>query len=286
MSIQNLKKGDKGEEVVKLQSLLNKTGAMLDPDGDFGPGTERGVKYAQDVAGVPVTGIADSAFQTWLDSLAKPFKQLDTNGVAFIAREETGGLAYYDAFTRWPQFPGGASGITIGVGYDLRMNTKEDFQAVWSNHLSADVIAELSTDIGKPGTNERVKELRQLGIEVPFKAAWQAFIQKTLPRFYHETLEAYSSLEDLPGLCQSVLVSLIFNRGASLKGSSRTEMKAIQNILSEASELYPDRFAMKNKLVEVADQIISMKRLWDAGSGLLKRRDNEAKLWRKGLDEW
>ena len=77
---------------------------MLLPDGDFGSGTERGVRCSQDVANQPVTGSADLLFRCWLDVRPEPYPPLATNGVALIAKEETGGPAYYDAITRRPHF--------------------------------------------------------------------------------------------------------------------------------------------------------------------------------------
>lgn len=281
-----LKRGDKGEEVFMLQSFLNRVGAMLNADKDFGLATDRGVRYAQNISNQPVTGIADALLWAWLESRPEPFPLLDTNGVGFIALEETGGLAYYNANTRWPHFPGGASGITIGVGYDLRYNTREDFFETWGSYLPDNVLAELANDIGKKGTQKRVKEIRGLGIEIPFKTAWLVFIKKTLPRFYNDTKKIYPSLERLPTLCRSVLVSIVFNRGNDLTGERRTEMRAIQSILEKANQTGLDKARVKALLGEVEDQIISMKRLWNISSGLVKRRQAEANLWRAGLERW
>jgi len=286
MSNPSLRRGDKGEDVFRLQSFLNRVGAMLNADGDFGLATDRGVRYAQDFASQPVTGIADFSLWSWLESKPEPFPRLDTNGVAFIALEETGGLAYYDIHTRWPHFPGEASGVTIGVGYDLRMNSKEDFLATWSNYLSDSALGELAKDIGKRGTKRRVRELRQIGVEVPFKAAWPVFLETTLPRFYNETTTIYPSLERLPGLCRSVLVSIVFNRGNDLRGDRRKEMRAIQTILTQADAAGPNKEQIKEALAGVEDQIVSMKRLWDSSSGVFKRRQGEANLWRKALAQW
>ncbi|VBB42613.1 conserved hypothetical protein [uncultured Desulfatiglans sp.] len=280
----DLKRGDKGEAVYRLQSFLNRVGAMLIADGDFGLATQRGVRYAQDYAGQPVSGIAGLTLWTWLESRPEPFPKLDTNGLAFIALEETGGLAYYDLYTRWPHYPGEQSGITIGVGYDLKWNTEADFIASWGSHLSDAVLAELARDIGRRGTKTRARELRHLGVEIPFKYAWSVFIEKTLPRFYADCEGIYPSLERLPALCRSVLVSLVFNRGTDLRGARRREMKEIQTILARADEAVADIQQVQSILGEVEDQIVSMKRLWDPSSGLIKRRQAEANLWRKGLE--
>jgi hypothetical protein len=286
MSNPSLKRGDKGDDVFRLQSFLNRVGAMLNADGEFGLATDRGVRYAQDFANQLITGIADSLLWVWLESKPEPFPKLDTNGVAFIALEETGGLDYYNTYTRWPHFPGEASGVTIGVGYDLRFNSEEDFRASWGKYLSDMALAELAKDIGKRGTKTRVKELRQIGVEVPFKYAWSVFIEKTLPRFYHDSKAIYPSLEHLPGLCRSVLVSIVFNRGNDLSGDRRKEMRAIQTILTKADEAGPDKAQIKMVLAEVEDQIVAMKRLWNPNSGVFKRRQAEANLWRRGLAQW
>lgn len=283
MSFPILRRGDKGKEVILLQSYLNKVGAMLVTDGDFGRGTERGVLYAQDITQQPTTGVADTVLWNWLEPQPKPFQLLDTNGVAYIAKEETGGLSYYELVTRWPHYPGHSSGITIGVGYDLRFNSENDFKESWGGHLPNSHIEELLTDIGKKGSKSRTQDLKRMGIEIPFKAAWPVFIELTLPRFYSNTESIYPSLSRLPDLCRSVLVSIVFNRGNSLSGSRRREMKEIQNILDEADNENLSKEQVKQVLNGVEDQILSMKRLWAPGSGLIKRRQAEANLWRSGL---
>lgn len=279
-----LQRGASGEAVVQLQSLMNRAGAMLVLDGDFGPGTERAVTHCQSWAGQPQSGVVDEALWDWLAALPEPFPPLPTEGVAFIAREETGGLAYYQEHTRWPHYPGEASGITIGMGYDLRMNTLADFKRDWATVLPKPVFKVLTLDIGKAGTKKRAKALKEVGIDIPFNQAWQVFTATTLPRYYDLTLSIYPSLDRLPPLCRAVLVSIVFNRGASLRGDSRREMKTIQTLLEQADQALPDKQRWRAILTGVEDQIVAMKRLWGTGSGLVKRRQAEANLWRQGLD--
>ncbi len=285
MKYPTLKRGSRGKNVRLLQSKLNKVGGMLLPDGDFGGGTERAVAYAQEFAGLNITGTADTTLWQWLDKQAEPFPLLDTDGVAFIAKEETGGLAYYNQITQWPHFPGHESGITIGVGYDLRFNSASDFKATWRNYLSPKLIKELSADIGKKGSKTRAAQLKKQGISIPFSAAWKVLVELTLPRYYKLTESVYPSLANLPPQCRSALVSIVFNRGSDTRKPKREEMKAIQSLLEQAETAAIKPAQRKLILREVEDQIISMKRLWPAGSGLLKRRDGEAALWRKGLEQ-
>jgi len=286
MGNETLQRGDKGNAVLVLQTELNKVGAMLSVDSDFGPATELGVRYAQDIAGLPVTGVADVALQRWLTGQAEPFPQLHTDGVAFIAKEETGGLYYYNLVTRWPHYPGSASGMTIGVGYDLRFNTEEDFLEQWRPWLSASVVKALLPDIGRKGSKARSNELRNQGVVVPFSAAWQVFTKATLPRFYQSTEALYSSLPGLPDYCRSALVSLVFNRGTSTSGARRKEMLEIQKVLEAADHAWLDVEQKKAILQGVEDQLLAMKRLWAPGSGLIARRQAEANLWREGLSLW
>ncbi len=283
MSHPELRRGAIGDEVKRLQSLLNRVGAMLVPDGDFGGGTERGVRYGQECARQPETCVADEKLWVWLENQPEPYPVLPTDGVAFIAREETGGLDYYNEICRWPHFPGESSGITIGVGYDLKFNSGRNFREVWGAHLPAKVLDELAQDIGKRGTKARVKVLKSQGIEIPFKAAWSVFVHRTLPRFYEETEVIYPSLSRLPGLCSVALVSIVYNRGNSLSGSRRTEMRAIRDILVKADDPALNPAMRKGILMEVEDQIVAMQRLWSPGSGLCKRRQAEANMWRIGL---
>jgi len=286
MSFPELNRGDRGEDVKRLQSLLNKVGAMLVTDGDFGGGTERGVRFAQDIAGQNQTGTADNALWEWLMPAPEPFPLLTTDGVAFIAREETGGLAYYRAVTRWPHYPGLSSGITIGIGYDLRFNTKNDFRELWGPHLPAPTLDLLENDIGNPGSKKRAAEIKRLGVEIPFTAAWNVFLEKTLPRFYQDTESIYPSLPRLPDFCRSALVSIVYNRGTSLNGSSRSEMRAIRDILANADDESLHKQKRKMILTDIEDQIVSMQRLWDPVSGVHKRRQAEANLWRAGGEAW
>jgi peptidoglycan hydrolase-like protein with peptidoglycan-binding domain len=58
-----LKLHDKGPDVTEAQELLNRTGAILDPDADFGRGTETAVREFQTALALPATGSIDA--KTW-----------------------------------------------------------------------------------------------------------------------------------------------------------------------------------------------------------------------------
>src|SRR5689334_12316720 len=116
-----LKFGDHGDPVKALQRGLNKLGSLLLIDGDFGPGTREAVADARVTLNLPgPADIVDDAFQTAVTQTVDPFPALTAAGVTFIAREEVSSPDLYRKLYCRPIWPGGESGITIGIGYDLR----------------------------------------------------------------------------------------------------------------------------------------------------------------------
>jgi hypothetical protein len=105
-------------------------------------------------------------------------------------------------------------------------------------------------------------------IRIPWESAVQVFRDSTLPRFIDLTLNTYPGAEKLHPDVLGALVSVVFNRGASLTGSRRKEMA----MLREAVRV--------GDIAQIEDLIRRMKRLW-AGTkyrGLVRRRDAEADL--------
>jgi GH24 family phage-related lysozyme (muramidase) len=172
------------------------------------------------------------------------------------------------------QWPGGASGITIGVGYDLGFATADQFEEDWKPFLSSDEIERLKNVIGLSGdkASERASEFRD--IKIKRADAEQVFKERTLPLYSQRTEAAFPGADQLPAAAQGALVSLVFNRGGGMNGDSRREMRAVRDAVAEGN------------LQEIADQIRSMKRLWEGKNlgGLLKRRDAEADLVESAIE--
>lgn len=182
--------------------------------------------------------------------------------------EVGGGQKYYEKKLLHPTWPGGQSGVTIGVGYDLGYNSASQFQADWGARLAAADFKRLEGCLGAKAARAHALVAGVKDISVPWTAASAVFFALTVPRFYRETANAFPGLEKLPGDAQGALVSLVFNRGAGMKGDSRREMRAIR-------ELVP-----KGDLKGIAAQLRSMERLWKGKhlDGLIARREAEAKL--------
>lgn len=268
MSNRVLRRGDRDEEVAGLQRNLNKIGALLDIDGDFGPATERAVREAQEMAGLPQSGEADAKLRAWLDAQSEPCSVLPSEGVVFLAREECGGRAQYERSAARPHCPGEASGVTIGIGYDLRFQGG-NFEQDWGDALPEEAGAKLRPWCGRRPDATSLATLAE--VEVPFPVAWRVFARTTLPRFVEQTRRTFLGFDDLPWQCQAALVSLVFNRGASLRGPSRREMAAIREHI------------LRGELDKVPQELLAMRRLWPSSPGLRARREREAELWRAGL---
>jgi GH24 family phage-related lysozyme (muramidase) len=181
--------------------------------------------------------------------------------------EVGGGEAYYNSQLRHPTWPGGESGVTIGIGYDLGYTPRARFFGDW-HALEDDVRDRLAATIGVKGDRARQRAREVRDITIPWAMAYEVFQRSTIPFWVAQTQAAFPGLDALPWDASGALVSLVFNRGPSMVGERRSEMRAIR-------ELVP-----VGKLPMIAKNLREMKRLWRGKglSGLLTRREAEAKL--------
>jgi len=188
---------------------------------------------------------------------------------------EVGGESAYNSRYSKPVWPGGASGVTIGIGYDIGYNTAASLKADWSGIISDGDIARLASCAGIKGSAARNAVLDVNDITIPWEAAKAVFVKKTLPRFKTECIRAFPGSDKLHPDAFGSLVSLVFNRGASTSGKNREEMGRIRAALLGQTKV-------TNIYDYIADQFISMKRIWANTNltGLLARREKEAALIR------
>ena len=166
------------------------------------------------------------------------------------------------------KWPGGASGITIGYGYDLGYTTTALFAIDWRRFFSAPHFRRLNEVIGLKGRKAAIIAETLSDIRITKVDARNRFLNCSAPRYWRITSEVFPGVRDLSENVQGALFSLVYNRGGSMTGERRREMRAIQK-------------AVVNKdTEEIARQIRSMKRLWigQGLDGLLTRREEEACL--------
>lgn len=196
--------------------------------------------------------------------------QCSRRSLEFIVACEVGSAQMYEQKFRHPVWPGGESGVTIGIGYDLGYTPRAEIESDWGPHLEQPDRAALLTAQGFKGESARqlAKNLKQ--VVVPFVDAEQVFYVNTLPRYARLTHTAFPGVEKLPADAQGALLSLVYNRGASVAGERRREMLEIRNLLAAGGSV----------LEPIAAQFESMTRLWPEVKGLRDRRLKEAALVR------
>lgn len=186
-----------------------------------------------------------------------------------LKHEVGGGQKYYEKYLSSFTWPGGASGPTIGIGIDCGYYSKEELAKMF-NYLSDSDLQLVLNASGKTGESGRLyaNKLRGFDIKMTWDRAFEIFEQKTWIKFSKLAERIYPDLKYLCEDAYGAIVSLIFNRGASLTGPSRVEMKNLINLIS-------------NKNYKgMAREVRKMKRLWVGKNmeGLLKRREDEALL--------
>jgi uncharacterized protein (TIGR02594 family) len=200
---------------------------------------------------------------------------ISTAAINLIVHYEVGSEDDYRRIYHLPEWPQGASGVTIGIGYDVGYSTSAQLDADWGGKLAPAMISALKRAVGVTGSRAGplAKELRG-SVDVPYEQAMAVFGQRDIPKWVGIVQRALPNTDKLSQDCLGVLVSLAFNRGASFSksGDRYNEMRAIKECMTKNP---PD-------LAGIPPQLRSMKRLWPNLRGLRERRDAEAQLFETG----
>jgi GH24 family phage-related lysozyme (muramidase) len=194
--------------------------------------------------------------------------------IDLIVAEEVSSEATYQKLYQHPEWPGGMSGVTIGIGYDVGYSTPETIQADWGDKLPAAMVHALQAVAGIHGSPASSHAHALHGVvTVPFEAAMAVFRQRDMPKWEQIVAHALPNTQLLAPDSFGALVSLAYNRGASFSapGDRYQEMRGIRLLMgAQQFDRIPDEFR-------------SMKRLWPNVLGLRLRRDHEAALFEQGL---
>ena len=153
-------------------------------------------------------------------------------------------------------------------------NTEKQFINDWGKVLSEPNVKTLKTVVGFKGQKAKLSLKGELlNIRIPYNIAYDVFVKSSVPRFYKLALSIYPGMVNLNEDTQGALVSMIFNRGSSLDGDSRKEMRAIVDLI-EAKDYEG-----------IAEEIEKSKRLWEHKGldGLVIRREAEADMIRDSI---
>lgn len=158
------------------------------------------------------------------------------NLVEKIVQFEVGSIRYYNRYLTTPLPPlNDASGLTIGVGYDLGYNTPEEIKNDWQGFISKEDIEKLCKVSGLRGWNAKQAHRDVVGVVIPYEVALKQFMKVTLPRWIMKAYALWPNFDNLNANQKTALVSLTFNRGTSLEGTSRSEMRAVRDLLSRGN---------------------------------------------------
>jgi hypothetical protein len=235
------------------------------------------IKRIQSYLSVPADGLIGPTTLTAIENalFSEPEKAaadysltVSKRGLDKLVRHEISSEAYYRKYLSHPVWPGGASGITIGIGYDLGYNKENQIRKDWGRKLAEIDLEKLIVVSGLRAEAAKQVVSGVKSVNIPLKAANDVFYISTLPRYAVSTLKTYPGVDKLFADAQAGLLSLVYNRGTSFKGALRKEMAAIKP------------FVEQQNYTGIAQQIRAMKRLWEGRGldGLLKRRDDEARL--------
>lgn len=183
--------------------------------------------------------------------------------------EVGGGKEYYEKFLSKPTWPGGASGMTLGVGIDCAYYSPEELKKIFNflpeNKLN--IIVNASGKTGLKGKEYTLKN-KNSGIYIPWDKAVELFNNLIWIKFSNLAEKTFPKLNELKDDAYGSIVSLVFNRGTSLVGDSRLEMRNIKKLIP------------LKKYKDIANEIRKMKRIWIGKNldGLIARREEEAKL--------
>ena len=185
-----------------------------------------------------------------------------------IVRWEVTSPAYYSKRLERPVWPGGASGVTWGIGYDGGHQSAEAIRADWSMHPA---VERLSATSGVRGAAAAalVRQLRD--VRTPLDMAEHVFTHASLPKYHAAARRALGpGFDTLPDASQGALDSLGYNRGWLMSGPNRREMREIRDTCIPA-----------NDSDCIAAHLRAMKRLWPTSKaphpGLRNRREDEAR---------
>jgi len=197
---------------------------------------------------------------------------IPNRAIDLIVAFEVGDPAQYQAKYRHPIWPGAQSGVTVGVGYDLGHRAPSVIAIDWEAHPHHLRLVTASGVIG-PLARDAARRLADVAIE--WDLAREVFDQTSVIEHYRVARRVFApGFATAPAVVQGALVSVVFNRGGSMVGARRAEMRAIRD------ECLPraDRAC-------VAAQLRAMKRLWagtDIERGMSRRREAEAQLAEAG----
>jgi hypothetical protein len=130
-----------------------------------------------------------------------------------IVMFEVSSQAAYQAKYQHPIWPGGASGVTIGIGYDVGYVSQQLLGQDWQGAIPDAVIQALRPAIGVRGASAQgLAQSLQATVTVPWTPAITVHRTKVIPKWIALVQKYLSNTDKLDGDCLGALVSNLQSR--------------------------------------------------------------------------
>src|SRR5262245_36796525 len=166
---------------------------------------EARLRRIQSALGVEVDGVLGpetlTALEKRLDIVAKPRAtnlECSASSLDEIVKFEVTSREVYKKKFQSPTWPGGHSGVTIGIGYDIGTTSRAEIEADWTGEIPDADLAALLVAQGRTGEPAKILAARLKAIKIPYETASSVFYKTTLPRFAKLTRDTYPGAQELP----------------------------------------------------------------------------------------
>lgn len=193
----------------------------------------------------------------------------------YIVEQEDSNEAYYTKFYQHFDWPEGASGPTVGIGYDCGYVTVDECKQDWDGIISEEAISTLSGACGfRAGSACAFVQRNRNTVTITWDQALKEFREREIPKWMTRLTNAVPNCDCLSGDSVGALLSLVYNRGCSfdLPGPRYAEMRAIK------------MYMLTKEFDKIPGEFLSMRRLWPRGGDLWNRRTTESQLFANGLN--
>jgi GH24 family phage-related lysozyme (muramidase) len=216
----------------------------------------------------------ESGLETTQPLGAPSDRKISEGAFDLIVEFEVSSQKVYTRKYRSTIWPGGASGVTIGIGYDVGYATTTQLDKDFGDLLPKTMAAALGHAINITGDAARSLAQSLAGsVDVPWEVAIKVHRERVLPRWIGVVERSLANTKILSDDSLGALVSLTYNRGTSFRkaGDRYAEMRAIKDDMD------------RSDFASIPKEFRSMKRIWPTVPGLQKRREREARLFERGL---
>lgn len=194
-----------------------------------------------------------------------------------IITEEVSGPNYYNKHYTHFEWPAGASGPTIAIGYDCGYVTQVEASQDWAGIVTEDALEHIHRACGLRGeVAASFVRLHKYEVTITWDQAIKEFKEREVPKWLLRVERALPNCNLLSPDSLGALLSLSYNRGTGGYGDPHSrfaEMRAIRGMM------------VSENFSKIPGEILSMRRLWPPGGGLWRRREHEAELFRRGLNK-